>query len=62
MPQISALAIGVYFCLFLSGPKNDYVILGPPLIRKPFFVGLYGTFFAEHWLAKFEFVNGVLTY
>ena len=67
MPQNSALAIGVYFCLFLLGPKNDYVILGPPLIRKPFFVGLYGTFFSkvcftEHWLAKFEFVNGVLTY
>ena len=35
--------------------------------KKTFFLGLYGTFFskvcfAEHWLAKFEFVNGVLTY
>ena len=68
LPQNSAFAKGVYFCLFLLGPKNDYFILGPPLKKETFFWQYMEYFFktmvcyAEHWLAKFEFVNGVLTY
>ena len=45
LPQNSALAIGVYFCLFLLGPKNDYIILGPLLKKETFFVGIYGISF-----------------